>query len=47
MWPWILLIIVVIAVFGLGFLFEGLFWVALGLFIFWLITLLVYRLKKS
>jgi hypothetical protein len=38
---WILLIIIVLIVFGLGFLFKALFWVALALFVLWLINLIV------
>jgi hypothetical protein len=37
---WILLLIVVAVVFGLGFLVEWLFWVALVLFLIWLIVVL-------
>lgn len=43
---WIVLIIVVIIVFGLGFVVEALFWVALALFILWLIALLVKRFRR-
>jgi hypothetical protein len=46
MWLWILLIIVVIVVFGLGFVFEALLWVALALFILWLVSLIVSRFRK-
>ena len=44
---WILLIIIVIVVFGLGFLFEVLFWVALALFILWLIGLIIRMFRRS
>jgi len=43
MWLWILLLIVVIIVFGLGFVVKWLFYVAIALFIIWLIMLLVNR----
>jgi hypothetical protein len=43
---WLLLIfIVVVIVFGLGFVVETLFWVALVLFILWLIILVVNALR--
>ena len=42
----ILFIIIVIIVFGLGFVFKALFWVALALFILWLISLIVSRLRR-
>ena len=42
---WILLIIIVIIVFGLGFLVKALFYVALALFILWLISLLVSLIR--
>jgi len=45
-WLLILFIIVVIVVFGLGFVVEWLFWIALALFVIWIITLLVARLRK-
>jgi hypothetical protein len=40
---WILLLILVIVVFGLGFVVRWLFYVAIALFIIWLIMLLVNR----
>lgn len=40
---WILLLILVIVVFGLGFVVKWLFYVAIALFIIWLIMLLVNR----
>ena len=43
---WILLIIIVIVVFGLGFLFKALFWVALALFVLWLISLIVSQFRR-
>jgi hypothetical protein len=42
---WILLIIIIIVVFGLGFVFKVLFWVALALFILWLVGLIISRLR--
>jgi hypothetical protein len=43
---WLLLIfIVIVIVFGLGFVVETLFWVALALFILWLIILVVNALR--
>lgn len=40
---WILLLILVIVVFGLGFVVKWLFYVAIALFIIWLVMLLVNR----
>ncbi len=45
-WMLILLIIVVIVVFGLGFVVKWLFWIALALFLVWIITLLVDHLRR-
>ena len=45
-WLLILLIIVVVVVFGLGFVVEWLLWIALALFVVWIITLLVDRLRR-
>lgn len=45
LWLLILLIIVVIVVFGLGFVVEWLFWIALALFLIWIITLLVRLIR--
>ena len=42
----ILFIIIVIVVFGLGFVVKALFWVALALFILWLISLIVSRFRR-
>jgi hypothetical protein len=39
----ILLLILVIIVFGLGFVVKWLFWVAIALFVLWLIFLLLGR----
>ena len=40
---WILLLVLVIVIFGLGFVVKWLFYVAIALFIIWLIMLLVNR----
>ncbi len=40
---WILLLILVIVVFGLGFVVKWLFYVAIALFILWLIFMLLSR----
>ena len=40
---WILLLILVIVIFGLGFVVKWLFYVAIALFIIWLVMLLVNR----
>ncbi|MBN1629603.1 MAG: hydrophobic protein [Thermoleophilia bacterium] len=45
-WLLIAFIIVVVVVFGLGFVVKWLFWIALALFIVWIITLLVDRLRR-
>jgi hypothetical protein len=45
-WLWILLIIVIIIVFGLGFVVKWLFWIALVLFIVWLIFFIYDRLRR-
>jgi hypothetical protein len=43
----ILFIVIVVVVFGLGFVVKSLFWVALALFILWIITLLIGLLRKK
>lgn len=43
MWLWIILLILVAIVFGLGFVVKWLFWVAIVLFIVWLIVMLLSR----
>lgn len=43
MWLWILLLILVAIVFGLGFVVKWLFYVAIVLFIVWLIFMLMSR----
>ena len=40
---WILLLILVIVIFGLGFVVKWLFYVAIALFIIWLVMLLLNR----
>ena len=45
-WLLILFIILVIVVFGLGFVVKWLFWIALALFLVWIITLIVDRLRR-
>jgi hypothetical protein len=42
----ILFIIIVLVVFGLGFVVKALFWVALALFIVWLISLIVSLFRR-
>lgn len=44
---WILLLIVIIVVFGLGFVFKVLFWVALGLLILFLIGWMIRMFRKK
>ena len=43
MWLWIILLILVIVVFGLGFVVKWLFYLAVILFIVWLIAMLFGR----
>ena len=45
MWLWILLLIVVVIVFGLGFVIKWLFYLAIALFIIWLIMLIVNNMR--
>jgi hypothetical protein len=40
---WILLLILIVVVFGLGFVVKWLFYLAVALFILWLIFMLVNR----
>jgi hypothetical protein len=42
---WIILLILVIVVFGLGFVVKWLFYLAIALFLVWLIALLVNKIK--
>jgi hypothetical protein len=46
MWLWIVLLILVIVVFGLGFVVKWLFWLAIVLFAVWLILVLVSRGRR-
>jgi len=46
-WWLILLIVVVVVVFGLGWVVKWLFWVALALFVIWIITLLWDRIRRK
>ena len=41
----IIFLVIIVVVVGLGFLVKWLFWVALALFLLWLITLLIDRLR--
>jgi hypothetical protein len=43
MWLWILLLILVAIIFGLGFVVKWLFYVAIVLFIVWLTVVLIGR----
>ena len=43
MWLWILLLILVAIVFGLGFVVKWLLYVAIVLFIVWLVVMLMSR----
>jgi hypothetical protein len=45
-WLLILLIILVLLAFGFGFVVKWLFWVALALFVIWIITLLIGLLRR-
>ncbi|NLE21850.1 MAG: hydrophobic protein [Actinobacteria bacterium] len=45
MWLWIILLILVVIVFGLGFIIKWLFYIAAALFILWLVVLLVNRVR--
>ena len=45
MWLWILFLIVVVIVFGLGFVIKWLFYLAIALFIIWLIMLIVNNVR--
>ena len=46
-WLIVLLLIVAIVVFGFGFVVNWLFWLALALFIVWIITLIIKRLSRG
>ena len=45
MWLWIVLLIVVAIIFGLGFVVKWLFYVAIALFLIWLIMVLVTNMR--
>ena len=45
MWLWVLLLILIAIIFGLGFVVKWLFYIAIVLFIIWLIMLLVGNLR--
>jgi hypothetical protein len=47
--PWLLIlfIVIVIVVFGLGFLVKALLWVAIALFVLWLVYLLISLLRRG
>ena len=45
MWLWILLLILIVIVFGLGFVVKWLFYIAIILFLVWLVMLLVGALR--
>jgi hypothetical protein len=42
---WIILLIIVAVIFGLGFVVKWLLWIGIALFIIWLIMLLVTRMR--
>jgi hypothetical protein len=43
---WVILFILVIVVFGLGFLVKWLFYLAIALFLVWLIALLINSIRR-
>ena len=45
MWLWVLLLILIVIIFGLGFVVKWLFYIAIALFLVWLIMLLVGNLR--
>ncbi len=45
MWLWILLLILIAIIFGLGFVVKWLFYIAILLFIIWVIMILVGGLR--
>lgn len=45
MWLWILLLIVIAVIFGLGFVVKWLFYIAIALFLIWIIVMLWDRLR--
>jgi hypothetical protein len=42
----IIFLVIVVVVVGLGFLVKWLFWVALALFLIWIVTLLWDRIRR-
>ena len=45
MWLWILLLILIVVVFGLGFIVKSLFYIAVALFLVWLIAMIVNAIR--
>ena len=45
MWLWVLLFIVIAVIFGLGFVVKSLFYVAIALFLIWIIAMLWDRIR--
>ena len=46
MWLWIVLLIIIALIFGLGFVVKWLLYVAIVLFIIWIIMLLVSTMRR-
>ncbi len=46
MWLWIVLLIIIALIFGLGFVVKWLLYVAIVLFIIWIIMLLVSNTRR-
>ncbi len=46
LWLMIIFLVIVVVVFGLGFVVKTLFWIALVLFIIWVILMLVNALRR-
>jgi len=46
MWFWILLLLVAIIVFGIGFFVRVLLWIGIALLIIWVIAALVSRTRR-
>ena len=45
MWLWIVLLILIAIIFGLGFVVKWLFYIAIALFLVWVIMLLVGNMR--
>jgi len=45
MWLWVLLLIVIVVIFGLGFVVKSLFYIAIALFLIWIIAMLWDRIR--